>query len=78
MRMRVRAPTHTPTTPKDSAPRTLQGTSEAVLAAAADVALEEEDMHWSTDIIAVRCVEKMLDVLSGGWAAVQLGGWVGW
>jgi len=49
-----------------------------VLAAAADVALEEEDMHWSTDIIAVRCVEKMLDVLSGGWAAVQLGGWVGW
>ena len=23
-------------------------------------------MHWSVDIMAVRCVEKVLDVLNGG------------
>lgn len=38
----------------------------ADLAAAAAVNLEEEDLHWSADVMAVRCVEKMLDVLAGG------------
>lgn len=43
--------------------------AEAALAAGKEV--EDDDMHWSVDIMAVRCVEKMLDVLTGG------GWWVG-
>lgn len=27
--------------------------------------LATEDMHWSMDIISMRCAEKLLDVLAG-------------
>lgn len=34
-------------------------------AAAAVDELEDDDMHWSMDLVGVRCAEKMLDVLAG-------------
>ncbi|EFN57548.1 hypothetical protein CHLNCDRAFT_143179 [Chlorella variabilis] len=37
--------------------------------------LEDSEMHWSTDIIAARCVEKLLDVLAG--ELRQLASWAG-
>ena len=37
-----------------------------------EVLLEDEELHWSTDIIAVRSSEKMLHVLSG--TVVRCGG----
>jgi len=39
--------------------------------------VEEDALHWSTDIMAVRCVEKMLDVLAGGRQAGKCGWWAG-
>ena len=42
------------------------------LAAAPD--LEDCDMHWGVDVMAVRCTEKMVDVLSGGWRWRLMGG----
>ncbi len=32
--------------------------------------LDDSEMHWSTDIIAARCAEKLLDVLAGEKAVV--------
>jgi hypothetical protein len=37
--------------------------------------LEEGDMHWGVDVIAARCVEKMLDLLAGEGAGGCVDGW---
>ena len=52
------------------------GGSGGAAAAAAEVEgeLEDEAMHWSMDIIAVRCVEKMLDLLAGGFQGLGCAG----
>lgn len=45
----------------------LQGALEGQgVEAAGSGELQDGDMHWTVDIIAARCVEKMLDVLAGG------------
>ncbi|PRW59252.1 hypothetical protein C2E21_2426 [Chlorella sorokiniana] len=51
-----------------------QGDQSAAALAGLD-RLEDEDMHWSMDIVAVRCAEKLLDVLAGKLAATAA--WAG-